>query len=143
MSNSLFKVSARNHAGMILMTQIATRWPGRIKPTSGEGYVSLKEVAERMGLSQGFLEEIATLLKKAGLIKARKGPGGGYRLSKPANKITAEQILVALEGPINLVECHGGACPVAELCSSKALWNFLQQDILKSLKKTTLDKMIS
>lgn len=96
-----------------------------------------------MGLSQGFLEEIATLLKKAGLIKARKGPGGGYCLSRSANKITAEQILVALEGPINLVECHGNACPVSELCSSKALWNYLQQDILKSLKKTTLDKIIS
>ncbi|HPN14660.1 MAG TPA: Rrf2 family transcriptional regulator [bacterium] len=142
MPNSLFRVSARNHAGMILMTQIAALGTGPVKSLPGVDYVSLKEVSERMGLSQGFLEEIATLLKKAGLIKARKGPGGGYRLSRPANKITAEQILVALEGPINLVECHGGACPVAELCSSKALWNFLQQDILKSLKKTTLDKML-
>ncbi len=142
MSNSLFRVSARNHAGMILMTQIAARPPGRTKKMSDRDYVSLKEVAGRMGLSQGFLEEIATLLKKAGLIKARKGPGGGYCLSRPADKITAAQILVALEGPINLVECHKGACPVAELCSSKALWNFLQQDILDSLKKMTLDNLV-
>lgn len=133
--NSLFRVSARNHAGLILMTVIA-------EAQSSGDFVSLKDVARRMSLSQGFLEEIAMALKKSGLIKGRKGPGGGYRLAKPASKITAEQILTALEGPIALVECNGSKCPVSSHCSSKSLWNFLQKDVLTSLKKTTLAKLV-
>ena len=151
--NSLFRVSARNHAGLILMTELA-RTTARVlniqrpaRPAArdevlGTGYLSLNEVAESMGLSQGFLEEIAMALKKAGLIMGRQGPGGGYRLAKPATKITAEQVLVALEGPIVLVDCHGASCPVAAACASKSLWGFLQKDVLSSLRKTTLAKII-
>ena len=95
-----------------------------------------------MGLSQGFLEEVAADLKKAGLIKGRKGPGGGYCLAQPTAKITAEQILTALEGPIALAACSGGFCPVASSCASKSLWGFLQRDIVNSLKRTTLAEII-
>lgn len=133
--NSLFRVSARNHAGLILMTQIA-------EAKSLGSFVSLNEVAQRMGLSQGFLEEIALALKQAGLIRGRQGPGGGYRLAKPAHKITAEQILIALEGPIVFVDCHGRQCPVVAACASKSLWGFLQKDVLTSLRKTTLAKIV-
>ncbi len=153
--NSLFRVSARNHAGLILMADLATaksaaripkseaRHAGLRTPRSGlEAFVSLKDVAERMGLSQGFLEEIATDLKKAKLIQGRKGPGGGYRLSKPANKITAEEVLVALEGPVNMIGCTCGPCDKSGCCSSKSLWSFLQRDVLKSLKKTTLADIV-
>jgi Rrf2 family iron-sulfur cluster assembly transcriptional regulator len=133
--NSLFRVSARNHAGMILMSKIA-------EAKSSDDFVSLNAVAEDMKLSQGFLEEIAMSLKKAGLIKGRKGPGGGYRLAKPASKITAEHILIALEGPVLLAPCHGGICSVASSCRSKFLWGFLQKDVLQSLKKMTLAKMV-
>lgn len=126
--NSLFKVSACNHAGMIMMTVLAN--------AKGE-YLSLQEIADKMHLSQGFLEEIATKLKRNGLIKGRQGAKGGYSLAKPANKITAEDILVALEGPVGLPGCSG-YCPVSSGCSSKTLWSFLYKDLLKSLKSTKL-----
>ncbi|MDD5726772.1 MAG: Rrf2 family transcriptional regulator [Patescibacteria group bacterium] len=131
--NSLFRVSARNHAGMIMMTMLAS--------AKGE-FLSLQEIADCMHLSQGFLEEIAMSLKKAGLISGRKGPGGGYQLAKPAAKITAEQILVALEGPVMFVDCGSGHCPVASACSSKSLWSFLQKDVIASLKKTNLAQIV-
>ena len=131
--NSLFRVSARNHAGMIMMTMLAS--------AKGE-FLSLQEIADCMHLSQGFLEEIAMSLKKAGLISGRKGPGGGYQLAKPAAKITAEQILVALEGPVMFVDCASGHCPVASACSSKSLWSFLQKDVIASLKKTNLAQIV-
>lgn len=133
--NSLFRVSARNHAGMILISRIA-------EAKSPDDFISLNAIADDMKLSQGFLEEIATSLKKAGLIKGRKGPGGGYRLAKPASKITAEQILIALEGPVVLVPCHGKVCGVAKYCKSKSLWSFLQKDVLQSLKQTTLSNIV-
>ncbi len=132
--NSILNVSARNHAGMILMTVLAQSLPGE--------FVTLQEVANYMGLSQGYLEEIARDLKKAKLIRGRKGPGGGYQLASPAQKITAKQILVALEGPIVPVEC-GSACPVASRCSSKTVWTELRKEMEKSLNSMTLDKIIT
>lgn len=137
--NSLFRVSARNHAGMIMMTMLASAKSRSLASAMTKGeFLSLQEIADCMHLSQGFLEEIAMSLKKAGLISGRKGPGGGYRLAKPAAKITAEQILVALEGPVMFVDCGSGHCPVASACSSKSLWGFLQKDVVKSLRQTTL-----
>lgn len=137
--NSLFRVSSRNHAGMIMMTMLASAKSRSLASAMTKGeFLSLREIADCMHLSQGFLEEIAMALKKAGLISGRKGPGGGYRLAKPAAKITAEQILVALEGPVMFVDCASGHCPVASACSSKSLWGFLQKDVVKSLHQTTL-----
>lgn len=100
-------------------------------------FLSLQEIADSMHLSQGFLEEIATKLKRNGLIKGRKGSRGGYALAKPAGKITAQDILVALEGPIGLPGCQG-YCPVSSGCSSKTLWGFLHRDLIKSLRTTKL-----
>ena len=132
--NSLFKVSAKNHSGMILMTILA-------EAHASSDFVSLKDVAEKMGLSMKFLEEIAAALKKAKLVEGRKGPGGGYKLARDAKEISVYEILVALEGPIAAMSCDGAFCPVADKCASKSLWGFLHQDLIKSLKKTSLHKI--
>jgi len=130
--NSLFRVSERNHFGIIFMTQLATLTKG--------GFLSVKDAAEQMSMAEGYLEEVAGSLKKAGLVTGRQGPGGGYKLAKPATEITAEEIVVALEGPVSLVPClesHG--CPVESKCQSKKLWGFLQKGVLETLRKTSLD----
>jgi Rrf2 family iron-sulfur cluster assembly transcriptional regulator len=143
--NSLFKVSAKNHSGMILMSILAEqelRTSNNVqRTTSDDVYVSLKDVAKDMGLSVKFLEEIAAALKKAKLVEGRKGPGGGYKLERSSKEISVYEILVALEGPISAMSCDGAFCPVAEKCSSKALWGFLHKDLIKSLKKTTLKQI--
>ncbi len=134
--NSLFKVSAKNHSGMILMTILA-------EAQASSDFVSLKDVAQKMGLSMKFLEEIAAALKKAKLVEGRKGPGGGYRLARDAKEISVYEILVALEGPIAAMSCDGAFCPVAHKCASKSLWGFLHEDLIKSLKKTSLKQIVS
>lgn len=109
-----------------------------------DAHLSLQEVATQHRLSQGYLEEIARLLKQAGLIEGRQGPGGGYRLTRTAKDITAEQILCAIEGPIQLVECQQrpGTCPVEGDCSSKSLWSLLQTRITQTLQTTTLEDIL-
>ena len=135
MLNSFFRVSERNHAGFILMTELASR---------GDQYVSLKEVAERMTISQAYLEEIAASLKQAGLIEGRTGPGGGYRLAQKPEEISADKIITALEGPVLLVECQKSAneCPAAGRCTSKSLWNVLQKNIVHTLRETKLTDLV-
>ncbi len=132
--NSLLRVSGRNHLGLILMAELAL----------ADDFLSLQTVADRMKLSQGYLEEVATALKQAGLIDGRKGPNGGYRLSKPAQAITIEQVLTAIEGPVAMVECQDSDkhCPVEHLCTSKSLWDFLYKDVVKTLRKTTLAEIV-
>lgn len=131
--NSLFRVSERNHFGLILMTQLAKLSEG--------SFLSLKEAAEDMSMPLGYLEEIAGLLKTAGLVQGRQGPKGGYRLAKPAQDITAKEIVEALEGPVALVACNDGGCPVAGKCHSKKLWSFLQKNVVQTLNETRLSEI--
>lgn len=130
--NSLFRVSERHHSGLILMTELAVLF-------DSEQYASLSEIAECMSISAGYLEEIAQRLKEAGLIVGRKGPGGGYRLTRPPAEISAGDIIEAIEGPISLVACQAGvACPVEARCHSRQLWSGLQAKLVASLNETTL-----
>ncbi|KAA0206206.1 Rrf2 family transcriptional regulator [Candidatus Uhrbacteria bacterium] len=128
--NSLFRVSERNHFGLIFMTQLAALCEG--------SYLSVKEAASDMGMSQGYLEEVAGALKAQGLIEGRQGPGGGYRLAKAANEISAKDVVEALEGPVALVACMDGGCPVEGKCGSKKLWGFLQKNVLETLDTTSI-----
>jgi len=137
MSN-LFRVSAKDHSALILMSELAT-------VHADETFVSLQNIAEEMGLSQGYLEEVAGTLKSAGLIVGKQGPNGGYRLMRSPKEISVADILTALEGPVELVDCQskGVACPVAHKCSSKSVWKNLQQTIQESLQKTALSDVIA
>ncbi|MBI5654232.1 Rrf2 family transcriptional regulator [Candidatus Uhrbacteria bacterium] len=132
-----FRISARDHGALILMGDLASRH-------KLGSFVSLQDIADRMHLSQGYLEEIAGALKKAGLITGKQGPAGGYRLARTPSSISLEDILIAIEGPIELVECQGKAnlCPVSGKCSSKNAWGALQTAIRTSLRKTTLAQTI-
>jgi Rrf2 family protein len=111
----MFQISERDHVGLILMTELAHQ---------AEEFTSLKDIAERMKLSLGYLEEIAMTLKRANLIEGKTGPGGGYRLMKKPDEITAEKILSALAGPLMLVACQKGegTCPAEGHCSSRSFW---------------------
>ncbi len=131
--NSLFRVSERNHFGLILMTQLAKLPEG--------AFLSLKEAAEDMSMPLGYLEEIAGLLKTAGLVQGRQGPKGGYRLAKTAQEITAKEIVEALEGPVAFVACMDGGCPVSGKCHSKKLWGFLQKNVVQTLHETRLSEI--
>ncbi len=131
---SLFHVSERSHAGLILMAELALEYG------EGKRHLTLVEIAREKQLSHGYLEEIASALKKAQLIKGKTGPGGGYTLTRPPSQITAEEILTALEGPIHLVGCQQapGTCPAEGACSSRSFWNVLQRRVLETVRETTL-----
>ncbi len=132
--SSLFQVSERSHAGLILMAELALEYEG------DQRNLTLVDVAREKLLSHGYLEEIACALKKADLIKGKKGPHGGYVLTRPPGQITAEQILIALEGPIVLVSCQQapGTCPAERGCSSRSFWGVLQARVLETVRETTL-----
>lgn len=135
---SIFHVSERSHSGFLCMTELA-RFYGE------DRYLSLQEIADDLGSAQSYLEEIALLLKQAGLVIGKKGPHGGYRLARPPTEITADMMLTALEGPLAFVECQGKEkiCPVQDRCHSRGFWGLLQTQLRLTLRSTTLADMLT
>ena len=73
----------------------------------GNGTVSIQSIAARQNISERYLEQLIAKLKKAGLVSSIRGAGGGYRLAKDAEDISVGDILRALEGSLDAVECPG------------------------------------
>jgi len=134
--------------GVRLLIRLGTRaaMPG------GGGPLSLKAVAEAENLPLAYLERIAALLKKAGLVEATRGAHGGYLLAKPAEEVTMDAVVLALEGAIAPMECfvedgqgrvlcsHEGH---GQACATKLLWTRVQVGVIRSLQGTTLAELVA
>ena len=85
--------------------------------------VSINTIAERQGLSERYLEQLMALLKKNGIVKSIRGASGGYSLAKPASEISVGDILRALEGNLEPVDCGGlnpeEGCSASGTCVTK------------------------
>jgi Rrf2 family transcriptional regulator, cysteine metabolism repressor len=110
-----------------------------------KGPVSLRELADRQGLSMKYMEQIIPALKAAGLVHSTRGARGGYVLAKPPRDISLEEIIQALEGPWSLVDCleDKNICPRSDECVTYDIWNHLHEAIHRVLQSTTLEDMIA
>jgi Rrf2 family iron-sulfur cluster assembly transcriptional regulator len=107
---------------------------------------SVRDIAERTGLPQPYLEQILLALKGAGLVRSKRGVGGGYVLARQPEQITLAQIVSAVDGPIaagDFGEPHtGGACDHEGQCVLLALWAELGEAIRAQLQSFTLADMV-
>ena len=108
--------------------------------------LSLKIIAEREGLSAGYLEEIARRLKRAKLIESVRGAHGGYRLAKSAASITVAEVLIALEGPVRTMVCVGDEatryhCPLESQCISRQVWQRVNDTLRATFASMTLSDL--
>ena len=110
-----------------------------------DGPLALRVIAERQGISESYLEQVFTNLRKNGLVKASRGSQGGYELSRPAGEISVDQILTALEGPIAPVFCvdktNSGSCDRQGHCSTRTFWEELRDRINEFLSSTSLQDL--
>jgi Rrf2 family protein len=90
----------------------------------GAGYVPMKEIAARQGISLKYIEKIMPLLTKAGLVSGVAGKGGGYMLSAPPEECRVGEILRLTEGSLAPVQCltEGETCARAEDCPTLSMW---------------------
>ncbi|MDR0628637.1 MAG: Rrf2 family transcriptional regulator [Treponema sp.] len=106
-------------------------------------YASTRTIAENTGLSDGYLEQLFIPLRKAGIVQGIRGPQGGYIPGKPVKTITAGEILRAVEGSLELVECVSSTlCPIREDCISRHTWSELYQEISKCVDAITLYDLV-
>jgi Rrf2 family protein len=108
---------------------------------------SVRDIAERTGLPQPYLEQILLALKGAGLVRSKRGVGGGYVLARDPANITLAQIVSAVDGPIvagDFGEPHtGGACDHEGQCVLLALWAEVGETIRAHLQSFTLADMVA
>jgi Rrf2 family transcriptional regulator, cysteine metabolism repressor len=118
----------------------------------GSAPISLSAVAEAERLPLSYMEHLVAKLRKAGLVTSTRGAHGGYRLAKPAEEITMDAVVEALEGQIAPMECFHEAPEGKVLCShesdgdgacaTKLLWTRVQGGVSKALAGTTLAELV-
>lgn len=110
-----------------------------------DGYVPLKEIAARQGVSKKYMENILKILVENGFLEGIKGKGGGYRLTMPPEKYSLGVILRLTEGSLTPVVCasseHTG-CTRMESCPTRPVWQKLDSLINEYLDGVTLADLL-
>ena len=110
------------------------------------GPTSVRDIAERTGLPQPYLEQILLALKGAGLVRSKRGVGGGYVLAREPKDITLGQIVAAVDGPIvagDFGEPHtNGACDHEGQCILLEVWHDVGRHMRSFLDSYTLAQMV-
>ncbi len=127
------KISTRGRYALKVMMELAKE--------DREEYISLKSISERQQVSMKYLEQIISLLTRAGMVESFRGKSGGYRLTKDAGEYTAGDILRAAEGSLAPIKCVEGACSNSEHCSTFAFWEGLNRAINDYIDSTTLSSL--
>lgn len=113
----------------------------------GAGPTSVRDIAERTGLPQPYLEQILLALKGAGLVRSKRGVGGGYVLARDPASITLGDIVSAVDGPITLGDFglphQNGACDHEGQCVLLAIWGTVGEQMRKHLDALSLADIAS
>lgn len=130
------KISTKGRYALRLMLDLAVA--ERNKP------VSLKDISKRQGISDKYLEQIVTPLARAALVRSVRGAGGGYLLTRPAEKYTVGEILKPLEGSLAPVGCVDGSecCDRASICVTVDVWREIQDAVLSVVDNITLAELV-
>lgn len=130
------KLSTKGRYGVKAMVDLAIRYGG--EP------VSIKSISERQNISEYYLEQLFSPLRKANLIKSIRGAQGGYILSREPKDITVAEIMDVLEGPIEISDClEDGNCTNVDCCATRLLWAKVKESIDKVFEATTLEDILN
>lgn len=104
----------------------------------------LADIADRQELSLSYLEQLFSQLRRAGLIKSVRGPGGGYQLARPATEINVGQIIIAVDEDVDVTRCGGrGNCQNGHKCLAHDIWMGLSEKIQSFLHSICLADLVN
>ena len=107
------------------------------------GPVTLADISQCQGISLSYLEQLFARLRKSGLVKGVRGPGGGYRLARPASEISIAEIICSVDENVDVTRCHGDEdCQGGERCLTHELWQDLSKQLYDFLDGISLDQFI-
>ncbi|HEV2562298.1 MAG TPA: Rrf2 family transcriptional regulator [Rhizomicrobium sp.] len=133
------KLSTKGRYAVMAMADLAAH-DGGAKP------VSLAEIARRQEISLSYLEQLFAKLRKGNLVKSVRGPGGGYRLARPAGELRIADIIIAVDEPISATRCKEGSpkgCTgTSGRCVTHDLWEELGRQIHVFLSSVSLADVV-
>lgn len=144
------RLSTRGRYAVMAMVELAARQDRAAKPALGKliAPVSLSEIAAAQMLSLAYLEQLFGPLRRAGLVASARGPGGGYRLSRPAEDIAISDIVDAVDEAIRATRCDvaneegGPGCIGGKRCITHDLWAELGEQIRLFLDGVSLRDVV-
>ena len=131
------KLSTKGRYGLKAMFELSLN--------QNDGPVSLKVIAKKQNISDQYLEQLFSALKKAGLVKSVRGAQGGYLLNRDPKDITVGDILTVLEGPVSLSDCllDDEICENSNICVTKVVWEKIKKGIEDVIESITLQDLIN
>ncbi|QAA33800.1 MULTISPECIES: RrF2 family transcriptional regulator [Clostridium] len=130
------KLSTKGRYGVKAMVDLAINY--------GEAPVSIKTISERQSISEYYLEQLFSPLRKAKLIKSIRGAQGGYVLNKEPKDITVADIMDVLEGPIEISDCVDGVvCDNVDCCATRLLWKKIKDSLDEVMESVTLQDIVN
>lgn len=147
------RLSTRGRYAVMAMVELATRQQAgngglqmagkpacRLADRMEDRPVSLAEIAQAQLLSLAYLEQLFGHLRRAGLVASARGPGGGYRLARPAAAIAISEIVEAVDEPLRATRCEEGSpgCLGGQKCLTHDLWEELGEQIRLFLAHVSL-----
>ncbi len=129
------KISSKGRYGLIAMLDLAIH--------SRELHISLNSIAQRQGVSASYLEQVFSMLRKAGLISSIKGAQGGYSISTKPDKISVGDILRALEGELTVTDQQEQGINSIQDCVRIRVWDQLNQHINDFVDSITLEDLVN
>jgi Rrf2 family iron-sulfur cluster assembly transcriptional regulator len=112
------QLSTRGRYAVMAMTELAGRESARAVP--------LASIAERQQISRPYLEQLFARLRRRGLVLSVRGPGGGYRLARPAAELSVADVVIAVDEPLRATRCAGsgaGCMKGGARCLTHDLWD--------------------
>jgi Rrf2 family iron-sulfur cluster assembly transcriptional regulator len=128
------RLSTKGRYAVMAMVDLARR------ETEAVRAVALADIAARQEISLSYLEQLFARLRRRGLVKSARGPGGGYRLAKQASETTIADIVHAVDEPLRATRCGAGkGCMTkGERCLTHDLWADLGEHIEHYLESVSL-----
>lgn len=131
------KISTKGRYALRMLIDVARN--------QGDGYVALKDIANRQNISKKYLEQIVAIMNKPDILKTNRGYQGGYRLAKPASEYTVGDVLRITEGglaPVACLEYSPVICERANECETLYVWQGLYDVINEYLDSITVQDII-
>lgn len=130
------RLSTKGRYGVTAMMDLAIH--------DNAGPVTLADISQCQGISLSYLEQLFAKLRKSGLVEGIRGPGGGYRLSRPADQISIAQIITAVDEKVDITSCGQEAnCQDGERCLTHELWVELSNRLYEFLQGITLAQFVN
>lgn len=132
------KISTKGRYGVRIMLELALHYDQEL--------LTVKTIAQKQNISEKYIEQIISLLNKAGLVRSQRGASGGYRLADAPHEITVGQILHVTEGGLYIVDCctaNANQCERREECVTADVWREVRQAVEGVVSNITLANLVT